>query len=145
MNKAMRDHDLFGHMLREPLQRGLLGRHGGIFRSDHVDAGVGPGGRVEQHRAEACIHEPVARAQRPPLARHRIIQANAEAGYAVVQLDFQAEARGLAASAKPFRQRGRGSGSRPARGSAPRLPSAARSPPRRARRRHKAGAACSRR
>ena len=47
-------HDLVGDFLRQPFERGLLGGDGGIFGADHVDAGVGAGGRVEQDGADVA-------------------------------------------------------------------------------------------
>ena len=60
-------------VIGEPLERGLLGGDRRIFGGDHVDAGVRAGGGVEQHRAARGVDQPVAGAQRPPLARHRIV------------------------------------------------------------------------
>ena len=58
-------------------------------RADDVDPGVGAGGGVEHHRARRRLDQPVARAQRPPLAGHRAVAADAEAGDVVVELDLE--------------------------------------------------------
>ena len=81
--------DLVGEHFGQALNRGLLGGDGRIFGADDVDPGVRPGGRVEDHAAAAQIDQPVAGAQRPPLAGHGAVAADAEAGDIVVELDLE--------------------------------------------------------
>ena len=89
----------------------------------------------------AGVDQPVAGAQRPPLARHRIVRADAEAGNVVVELDLEPVAR-------PRRRRRRRAGpaarcapaSRSAPESARPARRAASAPPAPTRRPHKAAA-----
>src|SRR5205085_3058922 len=107
--------DLVGDLLREALQRGLLGGDGGIFGADHVDPRVRAGGGVEQHGALAGVDELVAGAQGPALAGHRIVGADAVAGNVVVEANHQPVAgRAVGGGAEPVLERGPDQPARPA-------------------------------
>src|SRR3546814_934655 len=97
--------DLIGDFLRQPFQRRLFSGDRGIFRANHVDSGIRSGRGVEHHRPQRGIDQLVAGAQRPPLARYRVIGTDAEAGNVVIQLDLEPIARRLSFRAEPVLQR----------------------------------------
>src|SRR3546814_4956854 len=77
--------DLVGDARREPFERCGFGGDRRIFAADDINPGILRRGRVEQHLPGPAVDELVARAQRPPLARDRIVGTDAEPGDAILQ------------------------------------------------------------